>query len=187
MMLMNWDAIGAVSDVISALFVGVTIIYLGIQLHQNTRASRAEALNTAIGTHVRQMASMTGTLESASLFRRFTEDLYALSLDERGVAQAMMLERTASFNQVVRLHRAGLLEAVEFAAMRGTYISVLKTTGGRQWWAAYKHMVPRDLNDYVSKVLDDPTVPNKPYTEELPWLFLDEKTAATQPQSGSLT
>lgn len=181
---MNWGAIGAVSDVLSALFVGVTLIFLIFQLRHNARASRNEALNTAIGTHVGQIASLTDTTEKAALFRKFAGDFYALSLDERGVIQAMMLARTASFNRVVRLHRSGLLEADEFAAMQGSYISILRTNGGRQWWAAYRHMTPAPLNEYVSRTLDDPAVPAKPYTEALPWLFSDEKPAPAQPQAG---
>lgn len=35
---MNWDAIGAVADAIGALVVIVTLVYLTIQLRQNTKA-----------------------------------------------------------------------------------------------------------------------------------------------------
>lgn len=170
-MTVDWGAIGAISDVLGALFVGVTLIYLAVQLHQNTRASRMEALNTAIGNHVMQIASLTSTIEKASLFRRFTEDFYALSLDERGVIQSMMLERMATYNQISRLHQSGLLEPSEFNAMQGTVISILRTKGGSQWWACYKHMVPAPFENLVATALNNPAIAKKSYAEELPWLF----------------
>jgi hypothetical protein len=34
----NWDAIGAVAEVIGALAVLITLIYLALQIRQNTRA-----------------------------------------------------------------------------------------------------------------------------------------------------
>ena len=41
---MNWEAIGAVGEILGALLVGVTLIYLAVQLRQNTRATRAATL-----------------------------------------------------------------------------------------------------------------------------------------------
>ncbi len=35
---MNWDAIGAVGELIGAILVGATLIYLAFQLRQNTKA-----------------------------------------------------------------------------------------------------------------------------------------------------
>jgi len=35
---MNWDAIGALAEAIGAIAVIVTLVYLAIQLRQNTRA-----------------------------------------------------------------------------------------------------------------------------------------------------
>ena len=55
---MNWEAIGAVSDLISAIAVIVTLIYLAIQIHQNNALMAAElrativTLNTGLWTTV---------------------------------------------------------------------------------------------------------------------------------------
>ncbi|MFT4817092.1 MAG: hypothetical protein ACI80L_001405 [Pseudohongiellaceae bacterium] len=40
---MNWDAIGAIGETISALAVVVSILYLSIQIRSNTRATKASA------------------------------------------------------------------------------------------------------------------------------------------------
>jgi hypothetical protein len=38
---MNWDAIGATGEIVGALVVFLTLIYLAIQIRQNTHATRA--------------------------------------------------------------------------------------------------------------------------------------------------
>lgn len=40
---MNWDAIGAVGEVIGAVAVVVSILYLALQINSNTKATRAAA------------------------------------------------------------------------------------------------------------------------------------------------
>jgi hypothetical protein len=39
---MNWDAIGAIGEIVAAIATVATLIYLARQIHQNTRMSRAE-------------------------------------------------------------------------------------------------------------------------------------------------
>ena len=43
---MNWDAIGAVGEILGAAAVVVTLIYLAAQLRQNTNSMQAAAYNT---------------------------------------------------------------------------------------------------------------------------------------------
>ena len=33
---MNWEAVGAISQIVGAVLVGITLIYLAVQLRQNT-------------------------------------------------------------------------------------------------------------------------------------------------------
>jgi hypothetical protein len=40
---MNWEAMGAVGELLSAVVVIASVIYLGIQIRENTRVSRNEA------------------------------------------------------------------------------------------------------------------------------------------------
>lgn len=64
---MNWEAIGAVGEVLGALGVIATLGYLAVQVRQNTRTSRASALSLAL----RDISELTNHNERyvASLFR----------------------------------------------------------------------------------------------------------------------
>ena len=165
---MTLQDLGNLGEFIGSIAVVVTLVYLAIQIRQNTRATRTESLNTALGVHVNQIAQLTATDADSELFRRFAQDFHALSANETGRVQAMMLQRVASFNQVIRLHRAGFLDDDEFQAIQGTFISIMRTAGGRQWWDGYRHMCPKELDRYITQALDDSSIDRKPYNEELP-------------------
>ena len=47
---MNWDAVGAVGEIVGALAVFITLVYLARQIRQNTRAVNSAALDSTINT-----------------------------------------------------------------------------------------------------------------------------------------
>ena len=175
---MNWETVSACGALCGALFIGLSVIYLALQLHHNTRTTRAEALGSALGVHVTQIAQLTESAAAARLFRKFAGGFDSLSLDERGMIMCAMLERLVSFNQVIDFHGAGLLEDEEFQAIKNTYVSILRTAGGREWWSLYKHMTPPWLESYIANAIDDAAIRCKPYDQELPWLFADADAAS---------
>ncbi|MCH8246803.1 MAG: hypothetical protein IH951_10390 [Bacteroidetes bacterium] len=89
-----------------------------------------------------------------------------LSLDDRGRAHTLMLERLVSYNHVARLHEEGLLDDDEFEAIQGTYFSIMRTPGAGAWWAAYKHCVPKKLESHVTSRLDAVSIARRPIMEE---------------------
>ncbi len=168
---MTLQELGNLGEFVGSIAVLVTLIYLARQLHQRTDSARTESLNMALGVHVHQIAQLTATDESAELFRQFCANFTSLSLNEKGRIHAVMLDLLVSFNQVIRLNQAGMLDDEEFKTIRGTYLSILRTTGGRAWWEAYKHMTPPFLNTIISEMIDDPNIEKSPITVEQRWLF----------------
>lgn len=168
---MSLEQASLATQIVAALAVVGSLIFLALQIRQNTKGEQLESLNVALNTHVGLIADITATDADAELFRKFVTSLESLSLNERGRAHALMLRRLASFNQVMFLHAAGALPQEEFEAIQGVFISIVRTKGGRRRWALFKHVVPPHVNAFVSDALDDPTIRLKAFDEEVPWLF----------------
>ena len=80
---MNWDAIGAVGEVVGALGVIFSVLYLAVQIRSNTKATRkqnAHDHNVAAREVWSQLASNN---EIASIWRRGLEEPDALNPDEK--------------------------------------------------------------------------------------------------------
>ena len=57
---MNWEAIGAISQIVGAVLVGITLIYLAVQLRQNTSALKSStflSVSTLMGSNMEIFAT----------------------------------------------------------------------------------------------------------------------------------
>jgi uncharacterized protein YoxC len=63
---MNWDAIVAISQLIAALGVILSLVFVGLQIKQNTRALQRTQHNSTMEqwTVIRQAVAKTATLPS---------------------------------------------------------------------------------------------------------------------------
>ena len=63
---MNWEAIGAIAELAAAIAVLPTLVYLAIQLRQNTRALKSatiDSLNSSMAENARTMAENSEIVE----------------------------------------------------------------------------------------------------------------------------
>jgi hypothetical protein len=136
---MNWEAIGAVGEVVGATGVIVTLGYLAAQVRQNTesvRASTLEAMSEASASFQDQLASNP---ELARIFFAGTGDLASLTPEERLRFQFLMM---AFFRRFENMHRQGSQVGVspdEWAGLRASCLSVACQPGSRAWWTEHSH------------------------------------------------
>ena len=97
---MNWDAIGAVGELLGALAVIVTLGYLAAQIRQNTRTVRsatAQAIQSAMNeahAHLKQAST------SARIYRLGLSDLSMLDEDEQVQFSMTMYSIFAQFENI---------------------------------------------------------------------------------------
>lgn len=80
---MNWDAIAAIGQVVGTVLVGIPLVYLAIQLRQNTSALKSStflAVSTRMGSNREIFATQA---DLAPLFVKAQTGLDALSAAER--------------------------------------------------------------------------------------------------------
>ena len=150
---MSWDAVGAIGQVIGAVLVGITLIYLALQLRQNTSALQSStflAISTLMGSTMEVFATHS---DLAPLLIKAQSGLDGLSADERarfGFLLMMAYRRVETV--VVQRHLGfidpGLTEGFERSALSG-----LGTKGARQWWEASKGAFSNLFSTWVDERL----------------------------------
>ena len=89
---MNWEAVGAISQIVGAVLVGITLIYLAVQLRQNTSALKSStflAISTLMGSTMEVWATHS---DLAPLLIKAQAGLDELSPDERGKSPIWILD-----------------------------------------------------------------------------------------------
>ena len=100
---MNWEAVGAISEVIASLAVVITLAYLAIQIRQNNVLSKEQAHNHVL---LNQTSYFDRLAENPALVRT----VYGHDLDESEVARiqtqsnatAVFLKWNWEYVQIVR-------------------------------------------------------------------------------------
>jgi hypothetical protein len=121
--MMNWDAISAVSDTIATIAVIVSLIYLAVQVNQNTETLKRQGLQSARDRYLNYLERTTETQVDAEIFRKGLNNFEKMSPAEQGCFHSKMHPLIHSFHHAWDLQRAGLLPDYEFTATRNHTIS----------------------------------------------------------------
>ena len=157
---MNWDAIGAIGEIVGAIAVVVSLAYLAVQIRQNTKqvaeqvkALKLEGHNAAANDHSRFRQSIIQSPQVASLWRRGKLNYIDLSPDEQ--AQVGELFRDyfwANANMQLRNLQSGAVDDSLWDIAVAGLRPYLENEGVRQWWAESKAEFPGDFIKVVDRV-----------------------------------
>ena len=152
---MNWEAIGAVGETVGALAVLVTLVYLAMQIRQNTKSVQAAAVDSANSQVSKIREVIFADADVANMYRRGNEDPASLSQDDtiryRLLIHNIML---ALSNSITQASVSGLSESrSEFELpILGR---VLGTAGGRWFWDTYRHEFEKSFQGLIDDLYLD--------------------------------
>jgi hypothetical protein len=150
---MNWEAVGAISQIVGAVFVGITLIYLAAQLRQNTSALKSSAflaVSTLMGSTMEVWATHA---DLAPLLIRAQAGLDELSPDERARFGFMMMMTYRRLETVVVQRHLGLIDSELTEGFERSALSALRSKGVRQWWDASKDAFSNLFSAWVDEKL----------------------------------
>jgi hypothetical protein len=151
---MTFTDLAGWSQLFSSLAVLVTLIYLAIEIRQNTEALHAQtrqALLSGSQTELFHMAERPEFL--ANLIR---DD--KLSQDEYGRLHAFLtaLMRAREFSWLQ--HRKGIIDKDLWETEQGVIVINLTPVRGKRWWAEVgRHLYNSAFVAFVDKLLEDKT------------------------------
>lgn len=138
---MNWEAIGAIGEIGGALAVLVSLIYLAVQIRQNTKMMRSSAKQ--------QLTAGTQNLiykaiDNSDAWVKLTNGEHASTPEEDARMSLLVRAMLRGFEAQVYQHQAGLLEEDEWQALRAAIVGICALPGVARYWEELKpHMSER--------------------------------------------
>jgi len=109
---MNWEALAAIAELLGAIGVIVTLIYLSVQIRQNSNQLRGTA-TTAVYEYQRTLTEMlSADPELYKIALRGNEDLASLDPWERQRFTIWCIHETGMWEMCHRLLEQGALESI---------------------------------------------------------------------------
>lgn len=152
---MNWEAVGAAGEIIGALAVFITLVYLAIQIRQNTKAVQAAAIDSA-NTHVSNIRMhIFSDPDVTSLYRRGNEDPEGLS-EEEAIRYRLLIHNIllALSNIITQANVTGLSESTSKTQLP-VLVRVVSTPGGRWFWKGYREEFEESFRRTIDNMLSE--------------------------------
>jgi hypothetical protein len=150
---LNWEALGAIGELIGAAAVLVTLIYLAQQMRQNTKAVRIAARTTIQEAFSEFGGLLASSPEMAELYLKGCEDYRALSKTDRlrfsnllqtYVYSIEMLNQLASEQAIDTGLTGHPLERLQW---------LFRQPGVRDWWGQNSGLFGSAFVDTVESVV----------------------------------
>jgi hypothetical protein len=180
---MNWEAVGAVGEIIGSLAVVVTLGFLIAQIRQskdaterNTKAVESASLQEVLdGYRDRINIPMFQSSEYTELFVNGMNSFESLSTTEKRRFYFLIAEQCLHFQNVLQMRDNGLLQEVDFESWRSYAASLLATPGGNAVWPLISATITATVRDNLEEYLrEHPDAPS--FIELVPLLNDDLQT-----------
>ena len=131
---MNWDAVGAMGELLGSVTVLITLIYLAIQTRSINRQSQAEARYAFVDAMGVINMVIAQSEANASVWRRGLKSADELTEDERMQFMMYMGQYANLWSVMHQLHEDQLLPATQWNIVCADIRSILGSDGGQWFW-----------------------------------------------------
>ena len=163
---MNWEAIGAIGELVGAVGVIATLGYLAFQIRQNTRqiqqnelATQAAVTNASVLALRDARKSVYATAEVVELWLKGLADPDELSENDYYRFRLIMQNAIDGIWDVYSQTMTTGLSPETWQTQGITVIErVIASPGGRRFWAMFSSTYPNDFRAEVDRILDTQSI-----------------------------
>lgn len=161
---MNWDAVGAIAELLGAIGVIVSLVYLSIQIRINTRQVgehsrelRIATIDSVAASFSRFRDPLIRDPELAELWLRGTKDYETLGEVERVRLGRLLQELFFAHQNTYSRYKEGASSEDTWLDHRQTIAANLRQPGIRTWWATTRAIYADDFEEVVETLIREET------------------------------
>ena len=143
---MNWEAVGAIGEVVAATVVVLTLIYLAVQMRQSIRATHAATMQAANDSFVNINLAIVSDDALLKVIAGFAEPQ---SLEEKAKYQIIMISLYRVRETMFMLAKAGTTDARGWERLKPQIRTHLRGDYARAWWRSNSSSFTEEFAAYI--------------------------------------
>lgn len=155
---MNWDAMAAVAEIVAAVGVIFSLLYLAWQTRKNTREIVRSNSRQTYAHHATALRPMIESAELCNLLVRGQESRENLDVSERYRFDLVMANWLQAVEQAFADYRDGNYPSDFMHSHTNSVPAFLNTPGGTSWWNDRKVWFSETFQQEVENLRSNPAV-----------------------------
>src|SRR5260370_11474249 len=150
---MSWEAINAVSQLVSSVAVVWSVLYVVVQVHRSTRVAKL-ATQDAAATALRDVTKpLMENAELERIWRIGLEDLSALSVEERARFFHAAYQFLKAFETIHFHYVYGLMDSQLWEGWRGLLRHYIAAPGMAHYWKLRPEVFSERFRNFVNALV----------------------------------
>ena len=147
---MNWDALGAVGEIIAAIGVIVTLAYLAVQIRSQTKEARLNATRELARDYRRLVEKVGDDPDLFATYIKALNDYDGLLDNERSRIHLSVLSPLFGIHEQMYMHlKEGSVDPVLLESIQNRLSEVTSRPGLRTWWKRNSDAYSPEYREYM--------------------------------------
>lgn len=149
---MDWTAAAAVANLVSAVAVVASLVYLALQVRHSTRVARAAAQDSVVAAARAVTLQLGQDPELDAIFRAGLQDLGGLSVDQRARFIHLAFQLLKIFESMHYQYRVGVLDEDTWRGWERMVHHYVAAPGLRAYYELRRDAFPRRFQDLIDAI-----------------------------------
>ena len=154
---MDWDAIGAIGEIVGATAVVLSLFYVGLQVRQSATAVRGQTYESLSASAIDVTMQMTADMDLSLAMRSamLGEEVHSDQDFRVGVTIHCYTRIAATAHYQ---HELGLLDGEQLKNLTATNVVHLSSPIGKRYWNSNKQLFSRSFVSYIEQEMSGPSL-----------------------------
>jgi hypothetical protein len=150
---MNWEMLSAIGQIVAAIGVIPSLIYLAIQIREQNKERRRAGINILTAQWSELVKSAQESREFAALFLQGMRSFEGLDAPDKLRFSAFFTRFTKNCEGMFIYYRDGALEKALWDEVERTIADYFAYPGVIEWWATRKHWLTDEFRAVVEAII----------------------------------
>ena len=157
---MTLPELAAIGEIVSSVAVIISLVYLAIQIRQNTEAERTSTYQSIVSDFGALNNNMASTPELSDMFVRGLEDFNQFNPSERARISQAFFQCFRYFENMFYQHHRGYLDEEIWVGWKRLILTYYSRPGFQTWWEFRKDVYSEPFVKFLASEKPDKQIPS---------------------------